>query len=473
MTAAACAGALPAWRPAQAASGEATIQEMLASYAVSLKYEDLPTEVVREAKRSMIDTFGCGLGGFGADASQIANTLAAQVSAKSGATVMCSGVKTSADLAAFANGVAIRYLDFNDGYISLGAGHPSDAIPAVLATAEVSGRGGRDVILGTVVAYEVFCRVMDVFDNRAVGIDYAAVVGLGATVGASRMLNLSAEQAANAIGLYLAGNVTLNQTRVGTLSNWKAGAAAAAARSAVFAAELAQAGMTGPAQVFEGADGFFARIARKPFALAKLGGGAEPFAILHCFTKRFTLGQFAQTVAQAAVEARAFFADVGEIAEVNIHVSSKAIRVMADTPDKWHPQTHETADHSMPYAAAVGLMFGTVEEKHYEDPYLHDPRLLDLVSRIRCLPSAEADRAEQENPCDLEIVLKSGEHRTVRVEYHRGHWKNPMTDAEVEEKFRSLARRQLPPARTDDLLRQLWALDSLAEVSQLMALTHA
>src|SRR5260370_18040809 len=98
-------------------------------------------------------------------------------------------------------------------------------------------------------------------------------------------------------------------------------------------------------------------------------------------------------------------------------------------------------------------MYGTIDEKHYEDPYLHAPRLLNLVGRVRCLPSDAADRVGLEmNPCDLEIVLKSGQRKTVRVEYHRGHWKNPMTDAEIEEKFRTLAPRQLPAPPTDPLL---------------------
>jgi 2-methylcitrate dehydratase len=466
----------PAWAQEKPVSpppaDQPLVAETLARYAGSLRFEDLPADVVRETKRYMIDSIGCGLGGFGADASRIANRLAAGVSAGRGATVMCSGVKTSPDLAAFANGVMIRYLDFNDGYISLGAGHPSDTIAALLSSAEMAARSGRDLIVGTVLAYEVFCRVCDVFDNRAVGIDYAMVVGLAATVGVGRMLELTPQQIVHAIGIHVAGGVTLNQTRVGTLSNWKAGSAAQAARQAIFAVELAQAGMTGPNQVFEGPDGFFKRINRKPFTLPKLGGGGEPFGIQHCFTKRFTLGQFAQTVAQAAVEARAFFGDVSEIEEVNIRVSRKAIQVMADSPDKWRPQTHETADHSIPYAAAVALIYGTIEEQHYEDPYLHDRRLLDLVARVRCLPSDEADRVGQEmNPCDLEIVLKSGERKNVRVEYHRGHWKNPMTDAEVEEKFRALARRQLPAAQTDTLLRQLWGLDSLPQAGEIIATT--
>ena len=118
---------------------------------------------------------------------------------------------------------------------------------------------------------------------------------------------------------------------------------------------------------------------------------------------------------------------------------------MADGPDKWKPQTHETADHSIPYAAGLVLMYGNIEPEYYEDPYLHDARLLDLVSRIKVAPSEEADRTENEfNLCELEIVLRSGARKTTRVEYHRGHFKNPMTDAEMEEKFRLMAQKHLP-----------------------------
>jgi 2-methylcitrate dehydratase len=473
------AAALPAWAQEKSAvppdlpAGQPLVAETLARYAIDLKYEDIPPEVVRETKRYLIDSIGCGLGGFGAEPSQIANKLAAGVSAVRGATVMCSGVVTSLDLAVFANGVMIRYLDFNDGYLSLGGGHPSDTIAPLLSTAEIAGRSGRDLITGMVLTYEVFCRVCDVLDNRAIGVDYATIIGLAAVAGAGRMLGLAPRQIMHAIDIHVAGNVALNQTRVGALSNWKACAAAEASRKAIFAVQLAQAGMTGPNEVFEGRDGFFKRINRKPFRLPQLGGGDAPFGILHCFTKRFALGQYSQTVAQAAAEARAFFADIAEIAEVNILVSRVAIGVMADSPDKWRPQTHETADHSIPYAAGVVLMYGTIGDEHYEDPYLRDQRLLDLVGRVHVLPSDEADRVEMEiNLCDLEVVLKSGARRSFRVEYHRGHWKNPMTDAEVEEKFRALARRQLAAAQTDDLLRQLWALETLPQAGVLVAATR-
>ena len=227
--------------------------------------------------------------------------------------------------------------------------------------------------------------------------------------------------------------------------------------------------MTGPANVFEGRYGFFKVMGRKEVAPVQLG---EPFGIRRAFTKRFALGQFAQTVAQAAAEARPFLDSAENIQEANINVSRSAIKIMADGPDKWRPQTHETADHSIPYAAGLVLMYGKIEPEYYEDPYLHDTRLLDLIGRIKCLPSEEADRSEQEfNLCELELVLKSGARKTFRVEYHRGHFKNPMTDAELEEKFRLMVEKHLLADRVDNLLRLLWGIENEPQASALIKAT--
>jgi 2-methylcitrate dehydratase len=209
---------------------------------------------------------------------------------------------------------------------------------------------------------------------------------------------------------------------------------------------------------------------RKQVAPPQLG---EPYGIRRTFTKRFPLGQFSQTVAQAALEARPFVTSTDDVQEINIHVSRSAIKIMADGPDKWRPQTHETADHSIPYAAGLMLMYGKIDPDFYEDPYLHDARLIDLVSRVKCLPSDEADKTENEfNLCELEVVLKSGARKTVRVEYHRGHFKNPMTDAEMEEKFRLLAQKHLSADKVDNLLRLLWGIEGLPQVGTLIAATR-
>jgi 2-methylcitrate dehydratase len=456
---------------AQTGQGRPTLAETLARYATELKYEDIPEDVIRIAKRSILDTIGCAFGGYGAGPSKIAVKLASDVSSKQPATILISGVKTSPDLAVFANGIMIRYLDFNDAFVSLthGAGHPSDTIAALLTSAEITARSGRELVTATVLAYEVFCKIADVFDYLGNGIDHSTITGIAAAVGAGRVMGLTAQQMVHAIGITVGGNTATRQGRADELSNWKAFAAADACRKAIFAVQLAQNGMTGPGQVFEGRYGFFKVMGRQPVQPPQLG---EPYGIRRAFTKRFPLGQFSQTVAQAAVEARPLLKSPDDIQEVNIHVSHSAIKIMADGPDKWRPQTHETADHSIPYAAGLVLTYGKIEPEYYEDPYLHDQRLLDLVSRVKILPSDEADRTEQEfNLCELEVVLKSGARQTFRVEYHRGHFKNPMTDAEMEEKFRLMAQKHLSADRVDNLLRLLWGIESVPQVSAVIAAT--
>lgn len=456
---------------AQTGQGQGSLAETLARYAVGLRYEDLPEDVLRMAKRSILDTIGCAFGGYTAGPSKIAIKLAGDVSSKQPATVLFGGIKTSADLAVFANGVMIRYLDFNDAFVSLthGAGHPSDTIAALLTAAELNGRSGRDLITATVLSYEIFSKIADVFDYLGNGIDHSTITGMAAVVGAASLMGLTPQQMVHAIGITVGGNTATRQGRADELSNWKAYAAADACRKAIFAAQLAQQGMTGPGQVFEGRYGFFKVMGRAPVQPPQLG---EPFGIRRAFTKRFPLGQFSQTVAQAAVEVRPFFKNSDEVQEININVSRSAIKIMADGPDKWRPQTHETADHSIPYSAALVLRYGKIEPEYYEDPYLHDPHLLDLVSRIKCIPSDEADRTEKEfNLCELEVVLKSGARKTVRVEYHRGHFKNPMTDAEMEEKFRLMAEKHLDAGRIDNLLRLLWGIESVPQVSDVIAAT--
>ncbi len=240
------------------AAKSGAVAETLADFAVRLRYEDLPGDVRRSVKRSILDTIGCAFGGYGAEPSRIASMLASRVTATPAATVLCSGITTSPDLAVFANGVMIRYLDYNDGYITpKGGGHPSDTIAALLSSAEIAGSSGHDLIVATALSYEVFCKVADVLDTRSLGLDQSTILGLASLVGASRLMGLSQQQIVHAIGITIGGNTAINQGRVGTLSNWKDFATAEASRKAIFSAELAQAGMTGPAYVFEGPSGFF------------------------------------------------------------------------------------------------------------------------------------------------------------------------------------------------------------------------
>ena len=289
---------------------------------------------------------------------------------------------------------------------------------------------------------------------------------------AARAMKLSKEQTFQALNLGIASNVALYQTRIGDVSMWKGCAYANASRNAVFSVQLARAGLTGPSPIFEGDGGYFRAVSGEPFALKEMGGKDHPFKINECSIKQFPLGQYSQTVAQAALEVRELYGQPEEIAQVNISTLQTAVNIMAGDPEKWTPKNRETADHSMPYTAAVALMFGTVESRHFDDEFLKDPDLLELVSKVTVSVSNEANaRAPEAMLCDFEVVTKSGEEHSVQVAYHKGHYKNPLTDNEVDTKFRSLAQEHLPAERVDALLDRLWHLEDVQNVGDLIRLT--
>lgn len=269
----------------------ATLAETLSGYACTLQYEDLPEETVHLAKRFIIDTLGCAIGGYSSEPARVAREMAGMVSSTHPVTVLGSGQQSSLDLASFANGVAIRYLDYNDGYTSRESGHPSDSIAASLSATEAAGGSGETFVLSTVLAYEVFCRLCDTVDIKP-RFDHVTVGGAASTLAAARSLGLTPDQALQALNLNVASNLALYQTRIGDVSMWKGCAYANATRNAMFAVMLAQRGITGPSPVYEGTGGYFNTVTGGAIELEALGGNGEPFKIAECSIKRFPLGQY-------------------------------------------------------------------------------------------------------------------------------------------------------------------------------------
>ena len=189
-------------------------------------------------------------------------------------------------------------------------------------------------------------------------------------------MGLSAAQTEEALNLGITPNLALGQTRVGELSHWKGCAYANASRNAVFAALLAQRGLTGPAPVFEGELGFFSAVTKEPYQLEPFGGDqGQPFKVHECNIKQFALGLYSQTVVEAALDARRQVPgfNVADVEDVHIRTLQKAIDIMAGDEEKYHPKTRESADHSMPYATAIALTHNTLNESHFSDEHINDP----------------------------------------------------------------------------------------------------
>jgi len=243
----------------------------LCDYALKLSYRDLPQEVIRRTKHIVMDTVGCALGGAESPPAKIARAAASEITSASPSTVLISGQKTSPDLAAFANGVMIRYLDFNDTYAGSPTCHPSDLLAPVLAVVDARNGSGKDVILGTVLGYEVLCGLIDAgAKERGHSWDQSTYGVIAAAVLAAKLFGHTKEQMANAISLAISSHISLEQIRRGQISHWKGCALANASRNAVFCAMLAAKGMTGPEEAFEGKAGFLSstgiRFEIRPFA---------------------------------------------------------------------------------------------------------------------------------------------------------------------------------------------------------------
>ena len=445
-----------------------SLARQLARYATGPAADGLPSEVVATVRRRVVDSLACALGAYDAAPARAAVALASSVPVPA-ATVLGTRLRTTPDLAAFANGVMVRFLDYNDGYMAREPGHPSDSIPACLALAEAHGRSGTELVEAIVVAYEVQMRLQDAASLNERGWDHVNYVTVAVAAAAARLLRLDETQAEHAINLALNGHIAMRQVRSGALSDWKGCSAANAARNAVFAAQLAGHGMTGPSPVFEGTAGFFAQVTG-PFdldvdAFGTVGDG--DFAVLRSLTKTFPTNGELHTAVWAALEIRPGIPAVEAIASIAIETSEFNRRVLAD-PAKWHPTTRETADHSLPYNVACALVDGDITVGTYAPERIADPVVGALMDRttVDVDPTLTA-LFPQHLANRVTVTLHSGERLRSEVLDGRGGLGRPMDDADFERKFRRMAEPHLTGRAQDAALAFVAALEHQSQFGEL------
>ncbi|MCI0463939.1 MAG: MmgE/PrpD family protein [Gemmataceae bacterium] len=445
----------------------------LAEYACGLRYPDLPGPLVHEAKRRFIDSLGTAVGAMDAEAYHIAHRCALRVQGQPGAALVGGGA-SSVEWATFVNGLLIRYLDYNDTYLSLEPAHPSDNLAPVLAVGEAAGARGEDLITAAVLAYEIQCRLCDAASLRKHGIDHVTYGALSSAVAASKLLGLDAVRTAHAIGIAGVCNAALRQTRSGELSMWKGCAFANAARNGVFAALLAAEGLTGPAPIFEGDLGFMKLLTRESFVLAPLGaerGGPPDFMMPRTYIKFWPAEYHSQSAIDAALQLRPEVGDWRKVVRLDIHTFDACYDIIGKYPEAWAPRTRETADHSLPYCTAVALADGEVTDTQFEHARFTDPELLRLVAKVKVeRDSALTARYPAGIPNRLTVLMEDGRQLVREVEFPRGHARNPMTDEEVERKFRALVEPRYTRETASGVLEACWGLERLESAGPLVRL---
>jgi 2-methylcitrate dehydratase len=282
-------------------------------------------------------------------------------------------------------------------------------------------------------------------------------------------LKTSRAATAHAVGISAASNLPLRVTRSGELTPWKNAATAYATRNGVFAALLAAEGMSGPGTAFEGRNGLFEKVTG-PFELAPLPNRGGAHLTPRVQLKYWPIETNGQPAVWAALELREK-ARIDELKEIQVFTSKFTWFEIGSEPEKWDPQTRETADHSLPYIFARTLVDGPIKITSFDDEAVRDATLRPLMAKIKVIPD---DRIEallpQKTFMRVVATTLDGRQHVVEVSNPLGHPDNPMQDRHIEEKFISLVEPALGKARCGAALETWWRLEQAIGVSAAMQL---
>ncbi|MFJ6072736.1 MmgE/PrpD family protein [Streptomyces sp. NPDC093065] len=317
-----------------------------------------------------------------------------------GASVFGTRTRVSPEWAAWANGTAVRELDFHDTYLAADYSHPGDNIPPLLAVAQHTGRTGADLLRGIVAAYEIHVALVKGICLHAHRIDHVAHLSAATACGLGALLRLPTETVYQAVQQAVHTTTATRQSRKGEISSWKAYAPAFAGKAAVEAVDRAMRGETSPSPVYEGEDGFLAWMLDGPQAdyTVLLPETGEPrCAILDTYTKEHSAEYQAQAVIDLARRLREKTGPLEKVRSVVLHTSHHTHHVIgsgANDPQKYDPTaSRETLDHSVPYIFAVALEDGGWHhERSYAPERARRPETVELWRKITTVEDSEWTR---------------------------------------------------------------------------------
>ncbi len=449
-----------------------TLAEELSRYAHSLRFEDLDDATLSSTKDRIIDAFGCAIGGYKVVPAVITRKIAEKIKTKNSATLWGTKQTTTPPLAAFVNGIMVRYFDYNDTYLSKEPAHPSDNIPTCVAAAEATGASGKQLLTAIALAYEIQCRLADAADIRHRGWDHVCYGLVSVALSTGKLLGLNVDQLTQAVNLSLNSHITMRQVRSGELSMWKGCSFAEAARNALFSVMLAKEGITGPAPIFEGDMGFWKQISGKFDIDTNLFGGREgAFKINETSIKYFPAEYHSQSAIWAALDLRKNIGNLDDIVGVEVSTQEAGFTILGNDPAKWNPTTKETADHSLPYIVGRALLDGKIDNSTYQSSKLKDKKIIEFMKKIKVFEDKSITAIYPKRVANkVTVKLASGKILSKKVEDPRGHPYNPMTREEIMEKFNTLTLGFLPSERRKKIIATIYALDKAKTLGNLVTL---
>src|SRR5687768_11146866 len=439
---------------------------LLAEYVVTSRWDDVPADVRHEAARSLVNYLGCALGGSGDPAVDTAIRALGPYSGPRTAAVLGRTDRLDPLHASLMNGISSHVYDFDDttpqNYI-----HPSSPVASALfAYASANTVTGRDFVQAFVVGFEAESRV----GNAVYPAHYDAgwhITGTAGTFGAAaaigRLRGLSAQQMVWALGLAATQAAGLREM-FGSMG--KAFHPGRAAQNGYGAALLAEAGFTAGERGIEGPRGF-AAVQSAAYNLSKVTEGlGTDFNLRRNTYKPFPCGIVNHPTIEACIRLHHDHqVDAAAIRAVRLHVAP----LVLDLCNQQNITTGLQGKFSVYHGAAVGLVRGRAGIQEYTDEAVNDA----AIRRVRELTRAAGDSGITEDQAHVTVETVDGRQVEMFVRESLGNLRRPLSDAQLEDKFRDQAAVNLPQSVVDTLIRQCWQIDQLDDAGALVEASRA
>jgi len=446
----------------------------IARFGLGWSFEQLPNDVVHMAKRCLLDTIGCAIGALSAKGQPICETVAQSLGGTPQATIIGSGLKTNVLNATLVNSFMVRYLDYND---LGGGGHNSDAIPALLAVAEVNDKSGEDFLNALVLSYELGGRFLKALSTGDISSDYKRFTGYGwcpdvrgginLPTSLGLLMDLTEEQVAGAIGATSVRSLPMNHLDANNeefvmSKNLRYGFVA---YDAVMSCLLTQQGFTGPRRGLDGEYGYFSTVLDGMFNMDILINPEREYDILQTCFKPLCTNYTTQTGIQSTIylcETHDILPE--DVAAVTILATGReAIHTTA--PAKKYPRNGESADHSAFYGNSLAIIERGFGPRSFKDEKFNDPLVLELTEKITV--ETVEDWPYFSNWGGSVITLKDGTEYKKVMENPHGHITNPMSDEELVDKFMDMALDFMSEVHAKRIVETIWKCEELESMREL------
>lgn len=441
----------------------------LADFALSVSYDGLSDDVQEAVKKRVLDSLGIAVGALGADAIDIVRETSIEMEARGPCRLWGSDFTASPATAAMHNTALTRYLDFMDSFLAPGeTPHPSDNIGSVIACAEQQELSGAELLAGIAVAYEVQGELAWNAPVRDRGWDHVTHTVISAATGAGVVRGLDREELRNAIGIAGTAHNALRVTRTGGINEWKGIASANAARNAIYSVALADHGMEGPTNLFEGQKGW-KQIISGEFEI-DLDTGCE--RVFDTMTKRYVAETYAQSAVEGVIElAEEHDIDPSTVESIHLDTFEGAKLIIGGGEgSRYEVETKAQADHSLPYMLAAALIDRQMTNDAYDPDRIQSDDVQTLLRKV----TVEEDEALTERfengemPANIEIELDD-ETRRIEKDDFSGHPNNPMSWEQIEEKFTTITDDHYDQEHQNEIIETVKTLDAY-DVNELIEL---